>query len=75
MAKIVEAARDLSRLPCAFPSDFPAVHRFRWNNFVGAQLTIVSGEAVLLVWEYMVFGLRTGKKAAPVRQNGHCAGI
>ena len=43
LPKVVKAARDLRGLACALPSDFPAVHRFCWNNFVGALLAVVSG--------------------------------
>jgi len=73
--KIVEAARDLRGLACAFPSDFPAVHRLRWNNFVGALSAVVPCEAILLVREYVVFGLCAEEKTPPVRQHGYCAGI
>lgn len=57
VAEIVEAARDVCGLAGAFPGDFPAVHRFRGDNLVGAQLPVVSGEAVRLMWENIVLPL------------------
>ena len=66
MAKIVEAEGYVCDLPRAFPAHLPAVHRFRRDDFVGAQLALVSGESVFLMRKNIVLGKCSGEYTAPV---------
>ena len=75
MAQIVEAASNARSLACALPSHFPAVHRLCGNNLIGAQLSVVSSDSVLLVRKNVVLRLCLWKKAAPMGQDGNCAWI
>src|SRR5215471_13584723 len=71
----VKAARDLCSLARALPCHFPAVHRLRGNNFVGALLSVVSGKTVFLMRKNVVFWLGPRENAAPMTQSGHSTGI
>ena len=75
MSQIVEAAGYLRGLARSFPGDFPTVHRLPGDIFIGALLWVVPRETVLLVRKNIVLRLGSGEKAAPVRQDGHGAGV